>query len=675
MLEIQNDRGQYLKLYPDSTLENELNSWLLSDDDTLPGSYSRAFKFPIVGNESFLQHKHRPEAGGFTGIPVYVAIDGLPFGAGSLNFRVTGGAADGYLLFDAGDVATKLRSKYIHDAVLEENFTLCGLHTDLPAAMARTLDPLTNPYPFVFFPIKNEDFCDPDFEATEYRHKHYINNWGNLLTSGFAPDTINTIGSPVVPFFYFTWVIRKICAYLGYTPEGSWLDQPDIRALVLYNEIAINCSGLWGSFTVNAKYHVWQLKINEFFKLLRDDMGVAVYFDATRGTISFYPFVAIKAAEISYDLSEALLEGYNADPVDQSGFELKFARDTGDAYQKELPVLDNYIIGYGEKSVTFTLGTLPMTAEKPYSLLSDLAEALGVNSSARWMLPIAKRRGISLDPGYKKMGIYDITFPPEATPPKLLSYFGMQPANGSGFTYPFGSSLNRNVKQEKVGPMSLMPDEPDSLFHTYVRPLYEFKAFSKKITLTFFLKQSLLSRLKLWQKIVVGSADMVELTYLISKITYSLPAIDGRIVAQATLHPILPPSPEYVPRIPSGSIWVRIDFIPFESAGYPDSAGTFTVRFSLFTTREAVTVAWSALPITLYYTYKTRGYDSNNDTYPTEEKFASIVVPANSTTVNIDTPQGFWKSDDPARQTGTADSFYILRSSFLLLPGGGYRII
>lgn len=675
MIEIQNQRGQYLALFPNTSLENELNAWLLSDDDVLLGSFSKPIRFPISGNESFLQHKHRPEAGGFTGIPVTVSVDGMPYGAGTLHFRVVNNDADGYLLFDAGDVATKLKNKYLHDAVLEDSFVLCGIHADLPAAMNRTLDPLTNPYPFVFFPVKNEDFCDPDFESPEYQYKPYVNNWSTLFGNTFAPDTLTTIGSPSVPFFYFTWVVQKICTYLGYTAEGTWLTLPAIKALVMYNEIAIDCSGLWGSFTVNAKYHVWQIKISDFFKLLRDDMGVGVFFDNTRGVVSFYTFNEISAADPVFDLSSDLLKGYAADPVNQAGVALKFPRDTGDAYQKELPALEDYVIGKGDTSMSLTIGTLPMTYERPYSIFGDLADTLGVNSVS-WMVPVAKRRGVSLNSSYKKMGIYDITFPPETSPPKLLAYYGLQPTSSGLTNYPFGSSLNRNAKQETVGAMSLMPDEPDSLFHTFVRTYYEFKSFSKKITLNFFLKASVVSRLKLWQKVSVASADMPRLSYLVSQLTYRLPDIQGRVVAEATLYPILPPFADYVPRIPSGNIWVRVEFVPFDSTGlYPDTVGTFTVKFRLFTTKEAVLVAWSSLPITLFYQYRTKGYDSSTDSQVQQEYFDSIVVPANATEVSITTPMAFWKSDDPTFHVAFSDELYIVRSSFTLLPGGGYRII
>lgn len=674
MIEIQNERGQYLNLYPDSTLENELNSWLLSEDDSLLGSYSLPFKFPVVSNESFISHKHRVEAGGFSGISVTVAVDGLPMGAGSLTFRVNNQEADGILKFDAGDVAVKLRSKFLHDAVINESFTICGTYADLPDAMFRTVDPLTNPWPFVFFPVYNEDFNDSSAELTGYSHQNYVNNWRTWPVSAFYPDNLSSIGRPTVPFFYLTWTIKKLCSYLGYTAEGAWLDLPEIKALVMYNEVAMDTSGFWGSFTANAKWHVWQMKINDFFKLLRDDMGVGVYFDAVRGVINFHVFTDQLSAPEAYDLSADLLIGKNIDPVDQSGVTIKFARDTGDAYEKELPQLNDYTIGIGEKDVTLRLGTLPMTVRRQTSIFTQALAGLA-DIGTRWMVPIAKRRGITLDATYKKLGNYSINFPPETIPPKLLAYYGLQ-KDAANKLYPFGSSLSRNVKQEECGPMSLQPDEPNSLFHRYVRPYHEFRSFSKKITLRFFLKLGVLSRLRLWEKVGVGSADMVHLTYLISKLTYQLPGFDGRALAEAVLYPILPPSADYIPLIPSGNVWVRIAFVPFDATGLtPTSVGTFIVKFQVYTTKEAVLVALPPLPLTLFYTYKTRGYDDLTGASVEKESFASIVIPAGQFETQIDTPQAFWKFDDPNQQSAFPDEYYIVRSSFIMLPGAGYRII
>lgn len=676
MIEIQNERGQLLNLYKDTTIENELNSWLLSEDDSLPGSYSLPFRFPITGNESFLGHKHRPEAGGFSGISVTLSVNGLPMGAAVLRFRVNNQDGDGILFFDGGEVAAKLKSKFIYDAVYNSSYVLCGTHADLPDAMLRTVDPLTNPWPFVFFPVLNEEFCDPTYEnpAFNYSHQKYINSWETLFVSKFVADTVSTIGRPIVPFFYLTWVIREVCSYLGFRAEGPWLELPEVKALVMYNEVAMDTSGLFASFTAFARYHVWPMKISDFFKLLRDDMGVGVYFDQTRGVINFHAFVDQSAADESFDFSANLLKGYVSDPISQTGVAIQFPRDTGDDYEKELPPIPDFEIGTAEDSISLTLGTLPMTAVKRPSPLGAVLEALGSKGS-RWLVPIARRRGVSLNSAYADMGMYDVSFPPKGGVPKLLSYYGMQ-ADSSGTLYPYGSSLSRNINQARCGAMSLQPDEPDSLFHRFVRPFHEFKVFSKRITLKFILKLGVVSRLRLWQKIGVGSASMVHLPYLISRITYQLPAIEGKVLAEAVLYPLLPPSADYVPKIPTGSVWVRIVFVPIDAEGlYPATVGLFVVKFQLFTSREAVLAATSNIPLTLFYQYKTTGYDDAVDAKTEKEAFGSVVVPAGQFETTLDFPQAFWKSDDPQFWVAYPDQFYIVRSSFQLLPGAGYRII
>lgn len=674
MIEIQNEKGQFLNLYKDSVIETELNSWLLSGEELL-GSFSVPFRFPIRGNESFLFHKHRPEAGGFTGIKVSVAIDGLPLGAGNLTFKVSDEQADGILNFNASDVASKLRSKYIHDAVFEDSFTLCSTHTELPDAMFRTVDPLSNPWPFVFFPVMNEDFCDPKYEALNYQHRNYINAYVHFPTSRFQPDSIGEIGSPVVPFFYFTYIIQRVCDFLGYRAEGAWLTHPDIRALVMYNEVAMDTSGLFYSFTVFARFHVWQMKLNEFFKLLRDEMGVGVFFEATRNTITFKPFIEIVQADIVHDLSEDLLKGYVSDPVEQTGLTIEFARDSGDGYAKELPSIPQYVIGLGENSLTMSLTTLPMVSVEQGGVLDKIADLVG-KPAGRWFVPAARRRGTSLDFGYNEMGIYDVSFPPKsASVPKLLSYHGMRKDTANRL-YPFATSLSRDAKQNAAGTMSLMPDEPDSLFHRYVRPYQEFKAFSKKVTLKFKLKLSTLAKIKLWEKVTVGTADIVALPYLISRLTYALPDIKGRVIAEMILQPFLPPSDDYIPKIPTANVWVRVEFTELDTGGlYPATVGLYTVKFKLYNSREALQSTTSPQPITIFYRFITRGYNTNDDSHFEKTTFETLVVDPGQKEGMLVFPLAMWKSDDKQFQVGLPNQDFVVRSSFIVLPGAGYLII
>lgn len=667
MIEIQNERGQYLQLYPDSNLETEFNSWLLSEDDTLPGSYTQPFRFPIEGNESFIAHKHRPEAGAFVGIPVTIWDDGLPYGAASLSFRVNDDAADGILSFDAGSIAAKLRSKYLHDVVMDQTWTLCRDPAELPAVMLKTTDAASNPYPFVFFPVHNEKFTDPDYEEKNvlytYQHISVVNSYSSLLST-FLVDTPQGIGYPVVPFLYFKWLLEKVCAYLGYTPEGNWLQNEGIRSLVLYNEVAINSTeSFFKPSIISAKYHVWNMTLGSFFRYLRDDMGVGVFFDNFSQRIYFYPYVELAANPTVVDLSDSLLKGYNADPVNYTGLSINFPKDNTDDYTKEQSTTEAYLIGEGETSVDLTIGTLPMMA------------TAGSFLTQKVLLPVTKHQGTSLDERYKNMGIYSLEFPPRNAPaPKLLMYLGMQPGFG-GQLYPYGSSININCSQQKVGAFSLLPNVPESLFHQFVRPYYEYKSFSKRITYNFFMKLTQAMRLKMWQSLQIGSADLTSLTYLIQRFNYRLPDIDGRVMAQLTVWPLLPPPENYTPKIQTTMIWVRLGLSVFSGGFYPENVGAFTVTFDLFAFVDASLVATSVREFPIFFSYTTRGYNSTTNALIEETITDSVMCPAYAKSVSLPVPAEFWNSDDPIYQYQNANVYYIQRSSFKVLYSPNYLII
>ncbi len=90
------------------------------------------------------------------------------------------------------DVAVKLRSKFLHDAVINESFTICGTYADLPDAMFRTGNSTHLPTQgcLFFHLVYNEDFNDPSAELTGYSHQNYVNNWRSWPVSAFIPTIL-----------------------------------------------------------------------------------------------------------------------------------------------------------------------------------------------------------------------------------------------------------------------------------------------------------------------------------------------------------------------------------------------------------------------------------------------------------------------------------------------------
>lgn len=666
MIEILNESGRLLKLYQNTVIENEINSWLISQDDNLWGSFSWPFSFPIQGNESFLGYKHRIEAS-VAKIPVTLSVNGLPIGAGLLSFTVKNKEASGNIEFASTAVTAKLRANYLHDAVIDQQWSLCRDPAELPSAMLKTVDPMDNPYPFVFFPVHNEEFTDPDHETKSavytYDHIKVVNSYSTLL-GRFVTDTPTGIGYPAVPFFYFTWLLRKVCDFLGYTPEGIWLDNAGIKSLVLYNTMAINAQeGFFKTCLVMAKYHVWNMKLNDFFRVLRNDLGVGVFFDDHGGRMLFYSFVELASEGENLDISDSLLKGMEFKPVVSGGLRIVFANDGSDNYSKEQATTEPFVIGEGENEISLTVGTLPMIATK------------GSFLTQRLLLPVAKQRGMSLDERYKDMGMYSLEFPVRNAPaPMLLMYLGMQPGF-SGKPYPYGSSLSQNAMKTAVAEFSLLPDAPDSYFNRFVRPFYEYKAFTKEVVFNFHLKLSQALRLKMFQRLLVGSAEHTKLPYLIRNFAYKLPAVDGKVRAEMIVWPLLPPPEGYVPKIQSTLIWVRGGLYLFPGGFYPQAVGAFTVKFELFAYSDASLIATTAKDITIYYTYQTRGFNGGSQTMVEETLQKSIVCPAGQSSVSLEVPLEFWTVDDPVYQYQNPNLYYAVLSSFRVLYSSSYLII
>lgn len=668
MIEIKNENGRFLELEPDTTLEQELNSWLIPEGDVLPASYSFPFRFYLSpSNQVFIGHKHRFEASNFVGWPVEVSIDGLPWGPATLNFRIKDEYADAYLIFDGGTVASQLQTKTLADVFQYDSFQMCASAADLPAAMALTLNTKTSPWPFVFFPVYNADFTDQKQQSTEedstdgFRYNPIVNEYRG---SGFVGDyrsenindlqTVTTYGNGVVPYFFLWWVIDKVCAYLGYSAAGTWLQDPGMRSLVMYNNVSLS---LTFGVQVWPKYHVWSMKLNEFFQLLRTDLGVGVFFDARQEKVIFHTFVRIAAQTPTLDLSDQRLTGHTIDPVRQGGYTIQFPT-VGDS-KEDTSTAAPYVISRGDTAVSMKLSTLPMAIKKRrYSLIIQI----------NMLVPEAKERGQSLDILYNNIKQYSLDLP--NNPPRILAYLGMQP-DQLNHLYPMGSSLSRNINQVTVGRISTHPDEPDSIFHQWVRPYWEFKAFSKPITQRFRLKIGQARSARLWEPVLTQSPELLKLPCLIQKIVTKWPAQEGMLTTQTTLWPLIVP-PDYTPVIPIG-IWVKVKMNLWTAFTSPQ-ARAYNVILQFFFDAAGTMPALVKNNLTFHYSYQTIGYESETGSTKVETVNKAVRLTAPAVELEAEYLHTIWINDSAALQKDHPDEFYTLPNSFRVTPGAGYRI-
>jgi hypothetical protein len=537
MLRIQSGSGQTLQLEKDISVELELNSWLLSDSEDLPGSFSYPISFPLSDqNKRFLNHSHLPEARPVEQ-KVFVWLNGIMLRQATLSYKKDKGGASGFLKVDAGEMASKIKGKYLHE-VFTEKYNFGSSVANLKLLMKATASAAPGVYPFTFFPVFNNMFSPPVADMKDfpnYQRYDLINAWDG---TNFQVEN----NRHIVPFLYLTYVIEKVCEEFGFKATGSFMQHPEIQRLTIYNTQTMSVFALNADPGIkqNLGMHVPYITIGEFLKALRDDFGVGIFFDTTKMECSFELFDSIRDnARAFKDLSPYLLKGYDNEDPDERGYSLISYQDDEDGYYKSYKPV-NYKIREGQKEIKASIGTLQMMN----------ASQIGDNADQPY-IPVASQKGNLAAGIFRESSDYFNLVPRHNNSFgfRLLSYRGMQP-DSDGNLYPFGSSVTRNNNQEKVGMWSLDAKQQDSVFNKLTVPYYNFLAYARRIRYNLLMPVGQSKNLRLQDLYGIRGENSVLVKFLINKLSLNLPGKSGTIMAKASVLLLL--SPDANPNVFNG---------------------------------------------------------------------------------------------------------------------------
>jgi hypothetical protein len=541
--------------------------------------------------------------------------------------------------------------------------------------LLKTTNPATNPYPFCFFPVYAPKFTNETFDDLNFHYRPYINGgiWTNgawqfnhdLDVSGTSVD--DGYGFPLVPFFNFFWVIQKVCNYLGYEAKGSWLTDPEVQALVMFNTVALAVKGAL-PVSISTKYHVWYMTIKDFMLYLKDEMAVSVRFCDSEKAIYFDYFTTIASEPVAADLSDYLLKGYKNEPINGVGYTVSFPETDDQRYS-------SVIVGNGQAEMSSKAKTLRMVNDN----------RLYGHTNYDWYLPVTEESGQSLSYFYFKMGLSIKDFPVK-NDPILLSFRGMQPSKNLK-SYPYGTSIGRNALQQSLGLMALQPNEPNSLFNKQIRPFLEFKDATKRISFELLLSISKASSLKMSQKISIGNADLTPMPYLIEQMTYQLPDHQGYVMAQMQAWPLLPPrNQQAIPPM----IWVEIiteELVYFIDVGWfpnPNSVGFVTtnsgvasrqIKFKFWFDQAKTQPAYTSLTVYFRYIQRKHYFDNSGKEIDEQKTVAQSVTAKDQHEIMGQFSWNIFDTDLPATQITNDNEFLGIRLSLQVEPAGGYYII
>ncbi|WP_198976981.1 hypothetical protein [Hymenobacter sp. BT523] len=440
------------------------------ETDAIPGTTTYPFDVAATGdNPRVLNHPHLFRGpGGPPPEPTDCYLEGVLWRRGSLVFRSFDAQKKVYrynFVADATDLAKQLAGVKLPELLLPDLVL---------AAQSATPE-------YVLAPVRNTEFFDEKNGAFTG-----ILNW---------PSPAGVLGAPgpnqvYVPMLYLVPAVRAVLATIGYAVEGTWVDDPEVQAAVIYSDRALASTVAFGD-AFNPARQLPNLTVPELLLALQNYFCLGLQFqpgakvlrlDALRDRVQRGGYVARPGAVLT-----------TAGTNDTRGFRLVQQADTDDELDKTLDVgWQQLQVGAGQEEIRAAAGTL-----------HQVREADPNTPGREWLVPAISAKGASAE-----YGLGDDS----RTGLRLLFDRGLCP-DSHGHPYRLLSSGTVDYAGASVGAYSLHWDGPQGLYAQWHRPWLDFRsrAVPREYTVPFRLADLLTLdpathelvdyHLLLWQKV------------------------------------------------------------------------------------------------------------------------------------------------------------------------------
>lgn len=463
MIEIRNAAGQLAELYPNTQITVEKNNPLFNEQDKLFEDITYPFKMPESDiNKIFFSSGHLVEAdNSIYELEVSCIVSGYSFFAGTLTFSFVNGEFETLLKVNFGALASKLKK-----VKMKEIFTQDALPSLYTAAYMKTVCQNPDQYPYSFFPVYNEKW-----DLYNYTTHFTINNW-NHDTQEFSLISFNNRDYTLqVPFFKLKYTLVKLMEVLGFTASGSFVDDPEMDKIYIYNRInAYGPNKLYDCFV----YLPAKITPADFIKIIKERFKITITPDIIKGIVKIESASSILSNPNVLDLTEYLPAVEEIAIPETEGYTITLKPDSDDALwidpnqsQNKYVATNQLIVGDGGKTVELAASTLKSKTVSDYQM------------------PTAKQNFSSAQLEFQL---------------RFLKYSGMKAVAGGKF-FP------------QAEPLEL--SEADGKWWRFLND-------SKKVKLTFYMPVAVLHNLQSTQRIGFKSKEGTYAEALCEKIIYNL---------------------------------------------------------------------------------------------------------------------------------------------------------
>ncbi len=644
------DNGVVLDVAQDSKLTVKFVSSAFNEDTVIKGSYSYPVVFPFTekNDAAFSYGRFLENRFGRKAIDVNLSFLGMSWKRGRVEYDVSSKGYDAFIVVDNSLVADFLRDVTVPQVFTETKNGKFVSHKSIRIDASgssvkdriRTINDSVGGYPFCMptyinpmatgeLQTLNDGSDGIDFE------KSVINDFSD----GYAVKDLSLYGAS----FYLTWVIKEVCAFLGFKAVGSYLDDPFVKSIIIDNTGVRQGSDILASGAINPAQHLPTLSISDFFKALRNDHKVIFYFDSQNQIAHFEKSNLILSQPNRMDITDAQIKDSITIKRQPTGaFKLMTKTDDSDEMYKVLPYEGSVIIGYTEN-----FKEAPMTIGRPFMWALKLWDIDGVRLPRKLQTGNCYGNALNAKTAYNA----DNEYGKNSFAFRLLSYKGSLLLGGTVYIAESTSddigNLNRTFDH------SLMLGGDKGVINTFSLPWYSFFCISEQVELQAKLNINQFMAINPLQKLFIAGENRAKVELLMDEVTFEPSRNNETLFAKIVGYPhydlngiasgfrVVVNSPETI--TPEGKLYAKVLLKNKPGGG---SYRTYADLFIEFYQDSQLSIpALVVNNLSIHIEREVRDFYGDNQPQPVRERgpYGDGVVSSNSVLLRSNVERYWWK--------------------------------
>ncbi|MGJ1366272.1 hypothetical protein [Sphingobacterium spiritivorum] len=517
--------GIALDVSDNSNLTVEFISTVFNEDRLFAGSYSYPILFPFTDkNKTFFEQSHflenrlaRKER------EVTINLFGMSWKKATVTYKIVSEGYEASLMVDNGSIADALRERSIASVFTETNNGKFVAH--LPIRLGANVWEIYAKIKEYNRSVGTSPMVFPTFRSPMITGELLEDN--HAFVNYFMNADWIAIGYKYSPFFYHTWVIREVCKWLGFEAKGSYLEDPFIKTLIIYNTGFRMGQDILFDEKIYPAQHLPDISVADYFKVIRNDHRVFIYFDSLTRTAYFEKSADVLASKESLDVTGSIVAGsFGINGQTTTGYKLTSRIDEADELYETYSYVKAVSVGLSE-----TPKDIPMGAGIPFMWKGTYQNVANIR------MPYTMQQGNFYGPleQFEAVKNKENTYGRNPFALRFLSWKGQKDI--AGMTMGSSTSDDIGVQENITYNQSLSPSGDKGIVSQYCLSHYDFICTSEKVEFKAELDVCQFSNLNPLGKIVIADQTRAKVEALMDKTTFE-PRTDGnKIQAKITCYP------------------------------------------------------------------------------------------------------------------------------------------